>query len=658
MNTIKKIRFALLAVLGLLTINSCVKDDDWSLPPVADCADAWTTDLTIDELFDMVNNAGQIIGFDEERVIEGYVISSDSTGNFFKTVSIQNSLTNPTRGLQIEMDRSNLFNNFPLGSKIKVNLKDLHVGYDRGMLKIGDLFENNTRVGRMAEAKIDGHVKQTCDSREFATPVQFNGIQELLNSGVFNTLVTINNVQFDDSELGNTYADAVGQQTVNRKLIDQNGKTLILRNSGFATFAGELLPEGSGSITVVLSGYDANNNGTVSPSEYQLFIRDTNDVQFNNPRFGEGGGGGGSYDYFACLNETFESYAADNENFSKYENLAATGGRKWRVAEFGNNKYIQISAYNSSGAVTTYFVVPVNFSTADTFSFKTNDGYSNGNPLKIYYSTNYTPGGNINSATLVNITSSFTISTGHTNGYGSGFVDSGDYSLSSLSGNGVIIFAYEGSGTGITTTIQIDDIKITDNDDPNCNNGGGGGGGGDPEPPSGDAKPLFAGYNFENWTTFTGGLNQFGIKAYATQSSGTGIDGSASLKIATDPSTTNNNDYVFTTLATTGLPSSYSKVIFFMKGTADKSVSLNLYIDDTNYYKFNLGDISGSTVIQQAASNQYTGTINTAGEWIQITLDLSGITDLNTSNTSGNLFALKIGKNANYNLHFDNFTIE
>lgn len=95
-----------------------------------------------------------------------------------------------------------------------------------------------------------------------------------------------------------------------------------------------------------------------------------------------------------------------------------------------------------------------------------------------------------------------------------------------------------------------------------------------------------------------------------------------------------------------------------MKGSSDKSVSLNLYVDDTTYYKFNLGTISTSSVIQQAGNNQYTGTINTGGEWIQITLDLSGINDLNISNTSGNLFALKIGKNANYDLHFDNFTIE
>lgn len=654
MNTIKKIKFALIAVLGLLTINSCVKDDDWSLPPVADCADDWEANLSLEELFAMVDNAGEIIGFDEEIIIEGFVVSSDSTGNFFKTVSIQNSLTNPSRGLQVEMDRPNLFNNFPLGSKIKVNLKGLHVGYDRGMLKIGDLFDNNTRVGRMAEIKIDGHVKKSCDPIEYATPVEFNGVQELLNSGVFNTLAVIHNIQFDDSELGNTYADIVGMQTVNRKLIDEDGKSIVLRNSPYATFAGELLPEGSGSITVVVSGYDQNQNGTISPSEYQLYIRDTNDVQFDQPRFGDGGGDPGDYEFMACLNENFESFAEDVENFPNYENLSIQGGRKWRVTEFGGNKYIQVSAFNGSGAVVSYFVLPVDFSNADEFSFKTKDGYNNGDPLKVYYSTNYAPGGNINNATLVNITSSFNISTGNTSGYGDDFVESGTYDLSSLSGTGVIVFAYEGSASGITTTMQIDDIQIFDNDDPDCESGGGG----DPEPPSGDATPLFAGHDFEDWGAFIGGLNSFGIKDYATQSSGTGMDGSASLKISTEPDTTNNNDYVFTSLATSGLPTSYSKVTFFMKGSSDKSVSLNLYVDDTTYYKFNLGTISTSSVIQQAGNNQYTGTINTGGEWIQITLDLSGINDLNISNTSGNLFALKIGKNANYDLHFDNFTIE
>lgn len=665
MNTIKKIQFSLIAALILFGINSCVKDDDWSLPPVQ-CADDWTTDITIDELFSMADAAnGEILSFEEERIVEGYVVSSDSTGNFFKTISIQNDKTNPSFGLQVEMDRTNLFNNFPLGSKIKINLKGLNVGYDRGMLKIGENYidnNGNTRVGRMAEFRINSHVVRTCDMIEYATPVEFDGIQDVLDNGVFNTLVTINNVQFADSELGTTYADPVGQQTLDKVLIDENGNTLKLRNSGFASFAGEDIPNGSGSITVVLNAYDQNVNGTITPSEWQLYIRDTNDVNFDQPRFGDGGGGTdpepGDYVFFDCLNENFESFAVNAESFpDKYENLAVTGDRKWRVTEFGGNQYIQATAFNGNGAMAAYFVVPVDFTNADSFSFKSNDGHNNGEVLKVYYSTNYQPGeGNIGNATLVDITSSFNIATGTTTGYGQTFVDSGSYNLSSLSGNGVIVFAYTGNANGVTTTMQIDDIKII-NDDADCGDGDNGGGD-DPTPPSGDALPAFAGHDFENWNTFLGGLNTFGLQPYATQGSGTGIDGSKSLHIATNPTTTDGNDYVFTTAATSTLPSTYNKISFYMKGSSSKSVSINLYTSDTDYYKFNLGTLSSSSVIQAAGNNQYTGTINTGGEWVLVELDLSSINDLNVTNTSANFFALKIGKNADYDLHFDNFVIE
>lgn len=650
MNTIKNLKLSLIAVLVLFSINSCVNDDDWSLPPVH-CADNWATNMTLEELFSTIDATGQITTFEEEKIIEGYVVSSDSTGNFFKTVSIQNSLNNPTHGVQVEMDRTNLFNNFPLGSKIKVNLKGLDVGYDRGVLKVGQTYEDaggNIRVGRMNEFKINNHVVRSCDMIEYATPVEFNNIAEVFASGVINTLVTIHNVQFADSQLGLNYAES--NQTVDRILEDNLGNTIKLRNSNFASFADEQLPEGSGSITVVLSVYASGN---ITPSTYQLYIRDTKDVKFNQPRFGDSGTDPqpGDYEFFDCLNENFESYSTNNENFTKYENLALTGNRKWRITEFNGNKYIQATAFNANSNMTAYFVVPVDFTNADYFSFRSNDGHYNGDPLKVYYSTNYTPGGNIDNATLVDITSSFNIASGTTNNYGN-FVDSGEYDLSGLSGNGVIVFAYTGSPNGITTTIQIDDIKIINNDNPNCEFDSGGD---DPTPPSDGAAPLFVGHDFENWNDFLGGLNSFGIKPYANQSQGTGIDGSASLHISGIPT---GNDYVFTTIAPEGLPPTYSKVSFYMKGTSEKSVSLNLYVDDSNYYKFNLGNITSSAVIQNAGNNQYSGTINTNGEWVLIELDLSNINDLNVNNTSGNLFALKVGNSANYDLHFDNFVIE
>src|SRR5690606_37251135 len=493
MNTIKNLKFFILTMISLLAFNACVQDDDFALPPIV-CNDTWESNLTITELFAQADTAGEILSFDSDQIIEGYVVYSDSTGNFFKTVSIQDSRENPTRALQVEMDRTNLFNNFPLGSKIKVNLNGLNVVYDSGALKVGETYEDasgNIRVGRMAENKIDGHVVRSCDAIVDATPVVYASIDEAIAAeGAekrINTLVTIQNVQF--ASTGVTYADAANQTTVNLTIEgateETNEQHVVLRNSGFADFADVVVPEGSGSITAVLSAYDANNNGSITPSEYQLFIRDTNDVNFDQTRFGGGGStggdgpiGGDAAEYQACIDEGFESFDVDDSEFGAYINDAAVGSRYWEVKGFGGNQYIQMSSFNSDDdSNVTYFIVPVDFSNADSFSFKTKDGYNNGNVLSVYYSTDYVLGGDVNAATLNDITSSFTISSGNTNGYGDNFVESGDYNLSSISGNGVILFKYEGNQS-VTTTMQIEDIMVVDNENPDCGEGPGPGTGG------------------------------------------------------------------------------------------------------------------------------------------------------------------------------------
>ena len=107
--------------------------------------------------------------------------------------------------------------------------------------------------------------------------------------------------------------------------------------------------------------------------------------------------------------------------------------------------------------------MPVAFTPGYKFSFKSKDGYNVGNVLKVYYSTNYTAGANIGQATLVDITSSFTIATGATSGYAVNFTNSGDYTIpATLTGNGYFIFEYSGNGVGnvLTTTMQLDDVKV------------------------------------------------------------------------------------------------------------------------------------------------------------------------------------------------------
>ena len=184
--------------------------------------------------------------------------------------------------------------------------------------------------------------------------------------------------------------------------------------------------------------------------------------------------GGSEATAVACLTENFDSFAEDLDEFPMYENVTVAGERFWRVTEFGGNQYIQATAYNASSAMDSWFLVNVDFDNADSFSFGSKDGYYNGEALTVLYSTSHTVGAEINPDDWTDITSEFEIATGSTSGYPTDFLASGDYDLSSISGSGFIAFRYQGDPNDVTTTYQIDNISVVDNDDTNCEGNDGG----------------------------------------------------------------------------------------------------------------------------------------------------------------------------------------
>jgi len=186
---------------------------------------------------------------------------------------------------------------------------------------------------------------------------------------------------------------------------------------------------------------------------------------------------------------------------------------------------------------------------------------------------------------------------------------------------------------------------------------------GEPGNPTTPAIFLFNGGDFENYPSFLASLNSFGIKPYATQSTGTGANGSAALKISGVPTA---NDYVFTATVRAGLPTGATKISFWVKGTsATKALSLNVYRAGGGYDVFNIASLGSSSVTLNKntelnssgnGTNQYNGSIDTNGQWVKVTLNIADIA-LNTT-VGGDLFALKTGNGGNYDLYFDNFGIE
>ncbi len=106
------------------------------------------------------------------------------------------------------------------------------------------------------------------------------------------------------------------------------------------------------------------------------------------------------------------------------------------------------------------FFVPIDMTAASTitFRYKVSFPVTGHAPLKVYYTTNYTPGQDIRTAAIVDITSSFNIGTSQS------FVNAGTFNIpAGVTGNGFFIFEYTGSGLSnprLTTNFGIDDILI------------------------------------------------------------------------------------------------------------------------------------------------------------------------------------------------------
>lgn len=674
MMKIKRIGYAFLLLLifaGMM--NSCVKDDDYSTPDIninPPEIDGTIIDIsTVKTIFMQEAGANNINSFNgteqytfqgTKYYMEGYVNTSDESGNFYQEISFQDKAENPTSGIKMMILANPMYTRFEIGRKVYVELDGFTIGFSNGVLALGV-----PQAGSNFIAK----APQTFQSKILRDPEIAELVPREMTVSDFkrendHILIRLNNVEFPANiALGDnakTFAAEPGEQFDAERLLEICGSssTTMLITSTFADFKALKLPTKSGHIDALLTK-------TFNGSAYRLKINSPEDLNFEDARCD----GTDPEDPEEPVDpsdavdlpflETFEGlsdYDVIDQAHNGWMNIDVSGSsRKWEARSFGGNTYAQLTAFNANAAVETWLITPgLNLTTVDDaqLTFDTKDGYYTGAALSVYISTNFT--GNPNNADWTEL--SVNLSQGNSNGYADNFTSSGVVDLSSYAGNVIhVAFKYAGDPNGATTTYQVDNVSVksADGEEPGEPEEPE-----EPEEPSEDAVLAFAGADFEDWNTFLGGINNFGIKDYATHSEGTGIDGSGSLHIFTDPMTTNGNDYVFTSVATSNLPSTYSKITFKMRGASNKSVSINVY-KDGDYYKFNLDGVTGSKTVQASETNQYTGgTINTGGQWVTITLDLSNINDLNTSNTAGDFFALKIGKNADYDLHFDDFYIE
>ena len=271
LNLLKPVAIALLTAFA---ITSCVKDDDYDIPdsngkkPLPDYSGQVVSFANV-----LTKVTASVATYTADEAIEGYVISSDEGGNFYKKIYIQNADKN--QGLSVAIDKSGLYTEFPVGAKVQLRLKDLTTQLNNSAIEVGygtytAPKSGRVSVGTMAEAIYKKHLFDTGERKTVAELAKVsNSIQEVSTDAHVDQLITLKGVHFPTDAVGKTLfvipdANAKDKNGTNYKLTDANGKTIIFRTSSYAKFKDEKVPAGEVEVTGVLTKFNKDYQFMIS----------------------------------------------------------------------------------------------------------------------------------------------------------------------------------------------------------------------------------------------------------------------------------------------------------------------------------------------------------------------------------------------------------
>jgi len=414
-------------------------------------------DLTVNRtVAEVRENANAIVTqYKYDDIIEAYVVSSDESGNFFKSISFQTlaTATTPAIGFSVPIDANNLYIDYRLGNKVYVKLKDQYTDISFGGMRIGSIFVNSYNeggVGRLSQNDYKKVLNASCTTLKEELLVKTISMEDLLDDSNLNTLVELSDVQFNSDAIGRHYFEEtnnVGGAT-NWGLMDKFGNQVYFRTSSFADFSSSLVPNGSGKVRGILTKY-----GT----DYQLLPRSEKDVVMTGAR---------TAPFFS---EDFET-VVDKSNLSLpgWANIVQKGTLFWKGTVYSGNGYAE---FNISGTKVVsnmaWLISPkidMDKHTNEILTFRAAQHHldvdSALNSLEVYVSTNF---GGLNVATATWTQVLVKLPKQASPWYQ--FVGSGAVDLSSYKGKINIAFKYTGSGKNLALdgAFQVDDVQVFGN---------------------------------------------------------------------------------------------------------------------------------------------------------------------------------------------------
>ena len=347
---------ALLPILALLSV-SCVKYRHDDAPDRS--GEVWEPEnariMSVQELkgrfpgeFDSVGQFMEVVSVTDSLTgvsrmdtvykdiyLHVVVIGNDISGNLYKSMYVRDisepgmedvgSLSSVGQALNIAVDKTGLYNFYPVGQEIYINCSGLYFGRYENLPQLGYRYADDNGIvglGRIPDEVFTQHVFKSglppVDSADMPQPIEITDAADLDNTALYNQLVVLRNVQFAGDEVGEEFSPAppVGTNptSTNRYFtIDGEGSELVLRTSSACRFFREPVPAGTGDMTCIYAVYGDTK---------QFYLRSYSDLD--------------TAKFNATSEENYSIFYASFANgISKFRIQSVLGDARWTWGNYG-----------------------------------------------------------------------------------------------------------------------------------------------------------------------------------------------------------------------------------------------------------------------------------------------------------------------------------
>lgn len=282
-------KYLIYLVTGVLA-TSCMNDFEEINPgtDIVTCDSIAAPTTTISQLrskYASVISNSSYEKIEDEVIVEGIVTGNDLSGNIYQQIFIQDVNTDgtgnaETPGISVGIKGYGaLYAYFPVGQKVRINLKGLYIGGYGKLAKIGQPYVNTNgalRMGPMTAMYTMTNIMNVGKphpERINAKIVTANDVKSENIDKMTPMLICIPNCTIADAGQPfahyEDYLDAKENYSEEHAINLAGGGKVTLYTSTSATFAGDPIPSGKVTVYGILSRYS---------SSYQLQLRSKDDI--------------------------------------------------------------------------------------------------------------------------------------------------------------------------------------------------------------------------------------------------------------------------------------------------------------------------------------------------------------------------------------------